>query len=438
LSTQPAELKSGTAWNSSAAAPLRQTRKAWARQGALAILDQGLMSGSNFVLSILLARWLSPYQYGAYAVAFAVFLFVAQLHQAAILEPMSVFGGGVMRSRLKAYLGDLLWIHFAIGGVIAIILAGLAFVPYLFHGQDMRTTLIVMAPVVPCILLLWLTRRACYLEHAPGLATTGSLLYSLVLLLGVFLAYEFGVLSSPVAFILMGTGALITSIVQLLRLRPQVDRRSHPFLPGGVWSRHFKYGRWAQVSAIFIWITSSFYYLLLGKAGGLQDAAELRALFNFSLPVVQSVTAIALLVQPRISRAAHEQGPSAVLRWSVRMMKLYALGAFVYWLPIYLLSAPLVHKLYRGNYSEITSLIPVVAFASIISSASSGIANGLRAVELPSAVAYMFGLSSLVTILVGTPMTLRFGLEGAIWTWAAANAIGLGFGSVMMRRRLRS
>ncbi len=438
MSTQPAEVNVAptATWPQTAVSP-RQSRKAWARQGALAILDQGLMSGSNFVLSILLARWLAPYQYGAYAVAFSIFLFLVQFHQAAILEPMSVFGGGAMRSRLKAYLADLLWLHLAVSGMIAAVLLVLAFLPRVFHGQDMRITLLVMAPAVPCILLFWLTRRACYLEHAPGLASTGSLLYSAIILISVFVAYEIGRLSSPTAFVLMGAGALITSIVQLVRLKPALTWRPHPFSAKAVWRKHFAYGRWANASAIFIWITSSFYYPLLGKFGGLEDAAELRALLNFSLPVVQSVTAIALLVQPRISRAAHEQGGNSVMRWSVRMTKLYALGASLYWLPIFLFRDRLVELLYRGNYPGIARLIPVIAFASIVTSASSGIANGLRAIELPSAVAYMFGMSGVVTIVVGTPMTLRFGVNGAMWTWAVATSIGFIFGLVIMARRLR-
>ena len=39
----------------------------WMTKGGLAILDNGLISGSNFLLGILLARWLAPEEYGAYA-----------------------------------------------------------------------------------------------------------------------------------------------------------------------------------------------------------------------------------------------------------------------------------------------------------------------------------------------------------------------------------
>jgi hypothetical protein len=48
----------------------------------------------------------------------------------------------------------------------------------------------------------------------------------------------------------------------------------------------------------------------------------------------------------------------------------------------------------------------------------------------------MFGSSSLITVLIGTPMTLTYGVTGAIWTWALASAVGFGFGLVIMRRHL--
>src|SRR2546429_7188451 len=46
----------------------------WLIKGMYAVLDQGLISGSNFLLGILLARWTGAEQYGAYALAFAIFI----------------------------------------------------------------------------------------------------------------------------------------------------------------------------------------------------------------------------------------------------------------------------------------------------------------------------------------------------------------------------
>src|ERR1700730_16688747 len=73
----------------------------WMKKGGLAILDNGLISGSNFLLSILLARWLSPDEYGASVLAFSIFILFGFLYQALRPEPLSVFAGSVFRGNLR-------------------------------------------------------------------------------------------------------------------------------------------------------------------------------------------------------------------------------------------------------------------------------------------------------------------------------------------------
>src|SRR3984893_19403337 len=89
---------------------LRESSR-WIRGGIFAVVDQGLMSGSNFALSILLARWLTPEQYGAYAVALSIFFFVSTVHQALLLEPLSVLGTSEYSVRRRDYAGAMLWFH---------------------------------------------------------------------------------------------------------------------------------------------------------------------------------------------------------------------------------------------------------------------------------------------------------------------------------------
>lgn len=102
----------------------------WATKGGLAIVDQGLISGSNFLLGILLARWLAPEQYGAYALAFSAFLLLTFLYQALLLEPMAVFSGAAYRKSLRGYLGALLWIHLVLSVVVVVVLGAATAIAY--------------------------------------------------------------------------------------------------------------------------------------------------------------------------------------------------------------------------------------------------------------------------------------------------------------------
>ena len=81
----------------------------WGKKGGLTLLDQGLFSGANFLVNILLARWLAPEEYGAFAVAYSIFLLLAAFHTAVLTEPMMIFGAGKYVDKFPKYLGILLF-----------------------------------------------------------------------------------------------------------------------------------------------------------------------------------------------------------------------------------------------------------------------------------------------------------------------------------------
>ena len=126
----------------------------WLKKGTLAVVDQGLVSGCNFLLSVLLARWLLPEEYGAYALSFSVFLLLAGFHQNLVLSPLSVLGPSVYRHQLRNYLGAMLWIQAAFGIVVSAALAIAAWVSQrILHQPFISNALAGLAISAPCVLL---------------------------------------------------------------------------------------------------------------------------------------------------------------------------------------------------------------------------------------------------------------------------------------------
>src|SRR5258708_15442218 len=131
-------------------APAMRTASRWSAKGSLAILDQALISGSNFLVGIFLARWLAPAQYGAYALGFSVFLLLTFLYQSLLLEPMSVFSGSAYRKSLRGYLGALLWIHFSLTAVGIVVLGTATLVAYKWGMPDLPGALLGVTLGSPC------------------------------------------------------------------------------------------------------------------------------------------------------------------------------------------------------------------------------------------------------------------------------------------------
>jgi O-antigen/teichoic acid export membrane protein len=407
----------------------------WVKKGSLAVVDQALISGSNFLVGILLARWLPPYQYGAYALAFSTFLLVSLSYQSLLLEPQSVFGSSTHLDSPRQYLGALLRAHAALALAIFIILGLAAGVAHeLGQPGDLSGALAGVAIAAPCILLFWLARGALYVEHAPQRAVTGALLYFALVLGGLLVLFRHGLLSPFTAFILMGLGALATSTVLLLRLNPSLRLGRGNTTLSRVAQQHWTYGRWALASSVVTWIPWNIHYALLGHFSGMAGAGGFRALVNLTLPLAQACSALSLLLTPYASRAHAEGGAVSLDGLGWRITSLFVGGAVAYWAGITLLRTPALRFLYAGKYDALGHLVPWLAIASVLWTAVYGPAMVLRAKQAPALVFWAYCASATVALVTGPPASRAFGLEGTIGAIIVSSGVALGVALFLVHR----
>lgn len=411
----------------------------WVLKGGLALLDQGLFAGSNFVASILLARWLSPQEYGAYAVAFAVFLLLLVPYQALVLEPMLVFGGSAYRNCLRSYLKVLLVVHCAMGLVIVIALCAAAGVGFeLDRTSSLPGALVGVAIATPLVLLFWLVKRPFYVMLSPAASVWGAIVYAALMMGGLTLVSRHGSLSPFSALLLMGLAGLGASLLLLAYLAFRLPASEHTLSLADTWRRHWHYGRWALGANVMMWIPVSIYYPLLSSFSGMTQAGELKALMNFLSPMLQTCAALASLMLPYGTRLVEERGIAGVSAVSKRMTLLCVCCALPYWALVLLFEGPAFHMLYSGRYTEITYMLPVVALTSICGSAFFGPSIALRAMEAPRSVFAAVFVSSCVSIAIGIPATWAFGLKGAVWSMALSEALAFLAAGVLVQQKIRA
>jgi O-antigen/teichoic acid export membrane protein len=432
---QPTEVVHAVNASSPAA---RRTILRWLNRGSLAILDQGLISGSNFLASILLARWLAPDFYGAYAVAFGILVLLTLVYSALILEPMSVFGGAAYRNCLLGYVKSLLRIHGAVSVAFALVVSAGAFLVYT-SGRDagLAGALFGVALASPCILLLWVLRRALYLRMHSGRAATGAFLYCLLMVAGLWALNAKSLLSPFNALLLMGASAVVASVLLLVFLEVDFGRDSAR-APGlaETWQRHWAYGRWALASSFAAWVPAYIFLPLLTAFAGMARSGELKALTNFVAPLDQTLAALSLLLLPHAARVRVEQGNADVRILTRNLLALSIAGATIYWLIVVNLRSPVFSLLYSGKYIDVAYLLPAVALGSILWSAAYGPAITLRAMESPKSVFVAYLVTTVVCLVVGIPATRYFGLKGAIWSGNAADLASLIVILVVLYRKL--
>lgn len=387
----------------------------WGLKSGTAVVDQALITGSNFVVNILLARWLVPEKYGAYAVGFSVLILVLMLYQSLILEPMSVFGAAVYRNCIRKYMKILLVFHAATGVVIFLATSASAGVMFMLNSHSsLPATLVGVGVAAPCILLLWLVRRMFYLEFMPLPSAAAASIYLALILGGLILIYRNHLLSPLSAFLLMGAAALVTSallLVQLnFRLRPGLDSLTLR----DAWRRHWHYGRWSLGSSAVAWVPNYMFYPLVSVVSGMPAAGDLKALMNLAAPVLQGYAALFTLFLPYAARVHERKGFSGTYTLMRRITGLSIIGAILYWSPVLIFKLQVFRLLYSGGYIPVLYLLPLVALASISWSAFLGPATALRAMESPSTVFTAVCVSSCISVIVAIPAIKRWGVTGAL------------------------
>jgi O-antigen/teichoic acid export membrane protein len=381
----------------------------WTTKGGLAILDQGLISGSNFVITILLGRWLLPEQYGAFSLAFSVFIVLSYVYQSLLSEPQGVFAGSAYRECLRGYLKALLGIQAVLTVFGLVLLGGSSAIVYALGKADgLPGALAGVAIASPCILFFWLMRRAYYMNLAPARAAVGAFIYCALVTGGLFVAYRRGLVSPFSAYLLMALGALGTGFFLLSQVNKALppDTVKAP-TAGQAWRKHWEYGRWALAVSLVTWIANYIWYPLVAAFSGMAQVGQMKAL--------------SILFLPYAARICREKGIASSGSLVRRITLLFVGGAVAYWAVLIPFKAYAFQLLYGGKYIEVAHFVPYVALGSTLWAASFGPAILLRAIESPDSIFYARVVASALSLILGVPATWAFGLWGVVGSIIVAN-----------------
>lgn len=369
-----------------------------------------MFAGSNFALNIMLARWLTPQEYGAFSTAFAVFLLVGGIHTATLTEPMLVFGPGKYKDHHSRYLGALIYGHlgFAVLGSIALLLAALGFA--LWGATSLSTVLLALALAEPFILLLWLLRRACYVRLEPHLAVSGGAWYMLLMLAGAYVVYRFGWLSTATALGVMAISSLAVSLWLAVRLgvkRPSLQKGE---LARDSLNNHWSYGRWSVANKGLSWVPHNIFYLLLPIWGGLEASASFKALMNLLMPMLQANSALSVLLLPTLVRAREHSSFGSSVRLALVP---FVLAPVLYWILLGMFHSPIVSLLYGGRYAEYANLFWLLGLVPVVAAIKEVMSQSLRALERPDWLFWAYAFSAVVAGTVGAWCVYVWGIVGA-------------------------
>jgi O-antigen/teichoic acid export membrane protein len=395
----------------------------WKRRILFAIIDQGLSSGTNFLLTILYAAWLPLESFGQYVILWTVALFIEVVQISLIIDPLPTLAsrfGPTNRERIDAAAA---WVTLAYGGATSLVL--LAAIPlWSVSAPEMAVPLVCLAAINPVQRLYIFIRRLAYIRDRQDAAAVGSLTFFVTMLAGAFTLHQLRLLDLVSILLLWGIGAaaamLVTCTVGVPWLRA-ARAATVVWLARNVWYP----GRWLVGAAVCFWISQWGIFPLAAAMGGPDGAGVMRVLQNLFTPVTQFNAALYLALLPRVADNVAAKGhPYA------RSFALYGTIAFtgiviVYSALVLIGAGPIIAVLYRKPeiLGSIHLLWPL-AIAFVLEAARQAPAMAMLA-ENRTRTAFVARVGAVLAFFAAAAaLGPLMGVEGLLWANAVANGVG--------------
>ncbi|EXI69004.1 MAG: hypothetical protein AW08_00830 [Candidatus Accumulibacter adjunctus] len=401
------------------------------RPGLLALADQVVVSGCNFLTALFLARMLDSDSFGHYSLAFLVCLFLSGLHRAVFTQPMAVLQDRdrpwLQLARARALL-EAHWVAIPVAGLLVVI-AGI-----LLHAD----LFLVASAVVflGCLFLQETARRFFYASGAHERALLNDIISyvgQLVLLLPLAVL---GLLSGASAFLAMAASSLLAFVLALRWIE-----RTHPepavdLSVTEVIEEQWPLSKWLLATVLAIWGAGQLYPFLLVPLGPVAVATFsvclnlLNLLGLITQSVANCVPANAATILQRHGRAAFRRD---LLRTS--LFAGCAGGLFV--VAVGWFAEPVLHFLYGGRYDTAADILRTLSIGAACS--LMGTVFGAYALALHDSRSGLFSNlgATVMTFTVGLWLIGNHAMQGAALGTSLSLATAMSLQAMFVLHRLR-
>jgi O-antigen/teichoic acid export membrane protein len=383
-----------------------------AREGYLAAVDQGVISLSNFLATIILARYVSPTELGVYGVGFILLRLVRAIQEGIIVQPMNVFGASMDAATYKRYGSSTSVIQVMLALFMATAAAVGGWILIKFGNDTAGPTLFSLwFPILSWQLYEYL-RRSLYTRGAIPRALANTIL-SNGIRLGIMIWFvNLGNLTGVTGLEAIAWGSFVTIFSGLYFTRSYWTRNILNIKL--TWIRNWNFGRWILGGSVANWVAVEFYPILAAGLISFAAAGAYRALQNLVAPIHLLLRAIDTFLTPRASRIYDQngrQGLSRTLRLIYAISALPIAGLLIFAI---LFRETLLRLLYGQSYLLYSPGIILMALYYALWYFYSPLQSAFKATRLsqPIFIANLAAILSMFTI--GILAIRSWGVYGAI------------------------
>ena len=387
----------------------------------LAITDQALISGTNFVTAVIIGRCCGAETLGLFALIASAMAMTIGIQDQLITAPYVLYHNRRHGLNLQKYTGSVLLHHCVF--IVIVTLGMLAcLVGVKDSGETVRVVTLILLIGTPAILLRTFIREIS-LAHCNVLTVVAvDAAVCVTRLVAVVALLSIDQVNLPVLYAVLGISCLITAAVWMIRNRSVFvfDKRAAIMS----WFRSWRFGRWAMATHLAGTSTPYMMPWVLFVMHG-----ESATGFLASCSVIVGVCNILLagmcdFVNPR-SAAAYAKGGIVALRKIQRSMLLLSVMTIG---SVCVVSAffgeQIINKLYDNQFPGAGGMVTWLTFSVLANAIGMSAGSGLWAIDRPRANFTTDMVTLVVAVIAAFTLVGPYAAPGAAMATFAASFAG--------------
>ena len=406
---------------------VQRTRAWWsaattARQGIHSLLDQGVVSATNFLTGVIIARACSKGELGLYMLGFSLYLLLVDLQTSLIATPYMIYAPRLKGKAHALYTGSTL-IHQLVLCllVMSALSIGALTVSFGIGPRGLEGVLWALAVAGPSIMFREYARRICFaclkvkrallLDACISVAQIGSLL----------VLARMGLLSAHGAYWVMGSVCGATVFGWLWS-----ERSEYELLIGqsiADLKKNWAFGKWAVASGFVCTISTNIYPWLLAAFHGTESAGIWAACIGAVAIANPAVLGVQNILGPKIAHVYAFDGTVGLRRFVFRATLIAAVPVSIFCAAMMLLGGQVIVLLYGRQYLGNGLIVGILALNLSISAMASSFSRGLFAIERADIDFAVNVIALLIMLTVGLWLVRSFAIVGSALGLFVANAV---------------
>jgi O-antigen/teichoic acid export membrane protein len=395
-----------------------------ARRVGWGIADQGLSSLTNFGVGVLVARSVSPEDFGAFSLAFAAYIIALVIGRGLVGEPLVVRSSRVPLAQWREAAAASTGFVIALSALIsAVVLVGA-----LVARGRVGEAFVALALVLPGLLLQDAWRFAFVANGQPRLAFLSDLIWLAVLVPGLLALDAWGVTSLAGPVLIWGGSALLAAFMatSLARTWPAIGKAR------SWWRRNLDLGPRFTIEGVISVAAAQATLYVLGGVAGLSAAGAFRGAQLLLGPIQMLIMGISMVGVPEGVRILHSRGPRGLPRPATLVSLALAAGAVLWGLLLTLLPQDVGRQILGESWDGAQMLVlpMAIGFAGVMIGLGPGVgiralADARRSLAARSIHAAAELTGGVVGAIAGGPLGAAIGV--ALGSWAGAGAMWIAF-----------